>query len=214
MVITMRDRFLKMSEAMLNIIRRESLNMSDTEKMTKTILTETIFKIKPFHKVRIADPWHLQQMESGKNVAGIKKLMADFTIPTEQHVAKVHLRKTHLVWESDSMEDDMWELFFYSVLDSSEVGEFPKMAFDNMIYPDLIEQIGDLGCDSARYHVVIDGRDQEVYNGGDGYFGHYFTYKDGCFSFVVLSFSEELVAEEDLIQLIHSLFDVMEDEGV
>lgn len=185
--------------------------MSNTETMTKTILMEDIFDIKPFHKVLIADPWYLKKIESGdnKNISGMKKLMADFTVSARPQIAKVHMRKIHLAWE-DNVEDELWELIFYSVLDSAENMEFPKAALEQMVYPDLIDKTGDLACDTARYLIDIDGKTEEVYNGGDGYFGKYFTYKGDRFSFVTLSLPEELFSKEDIMQVIHNLFDVVE----
>lgn len=195
-----------------NVKGETNQNMSSAETMTKTILSEAIFEIKPFHKVLIADPWYLKKIESGdnKNVSGMKELMADFTISAKPQIAKVHLRKIHLAWEEDSVEDEMWELLFYSVLDAAENMEFPKAALEQMFYPDLIEKTGDLACDTARYRIDIDGKTEEVYNGGDGYFGKYFTYKGDRFSFVALSLPEALFDKEDIMQLIHNLFEVVE----
>lgn len=188
--------------------------MSSTETLTKTILSEDIFEIKPFHKVLIADPWYLKQIEAGnnKNVNGINELMADFVVSAKPQIAKVHLRKIHLMWEEDNVEDELWELLFYSVLDSAENMEFPKAALEQMIYPELIEKTGDLACDTAHYQIDIDGKTEEVYNGGDGYFGKYFTYKGDRFCFVTLSLPEELFDKEDIMKLIHNLFDIVKED--
>lgn len=177
-----------------------------------TILSKRTFEIKSFSHVFIADPWHLELLEQEENSAkqeSLKRLMIDFCITKEKHIAKLVLRKVLLVTEEG--EYILWEIIFCSEKKGQQSVSYTDTAFKGNYYPELVDQKGDLGCDTARYCISIDGREEEVYTGSDGYWGDFYTYKNNSFACVTLSFDGNIVDEADLLQLIHSLFTVTQE---
>lgn len=184
------------------------------ENFKTSIVKEKDFTVRPFGFIIIGDPDYLEKINNQhKDAAVFKKLVyVNRTIRKAHHEAKVRLRVTKTSHGSHSFHNI--ELSVASVLNTD-----PKtrdLLFDTLLngryHPDLLSKKKSLGCDTARFYINIDGNDEEIHTGADGYYGNVIVYKQKMAYNLSVVLDYDLYSEAEIEQLIRYLFHV-ESEG-
>ncbi|MSS38325.1 hypothetical protein [Clostridium porci] len=180
------------------------------------IKTETVkqraYDIKPFKRILIGDPSYLEKIQAGTaaDAKRLKKFVLDKKITrSRSKVAKIEVKLVHSNMEI--LDWDTWEIGI-AVVEKTDDDEWHTVImetlFDNKYHPELIDQIIELGCDTANFYVSVDGKSDEICPGADGTYGTAILYKHDLATFVSLSLSTSLFDEKDIEKMIEYFFEV------
>lgn len=87
-----------------------------------------------------------------------------------------------------------------------------EILFNNQYHQSLLSKNIALGCDTARFYINVDGRDEEIHTGADGYYGNVIIYKNKLAYCISVVPDSDFNNETEVEQLIRHLFHV-ESEG-
>ena len=118
------------------------------------------YKVKRPDRIVWGDPWYMEEF-SGER---LKELIVDFRSP--KHF------DARVVLEEQPMEEypDM-------MLNTMTIYLAPKQTIETymkgMMYESQEHTVKDIGVDTAKYYIKVDGQDDTIRTGGDGYWGDY-----------------------------------------
>lgn len=181
---------------------------------TTTIVTkEKDFTIKPFGSIIIGDPDYLEKINNQhKDTMVLKKLVyMNRAVQKIHHDAKVRLKVTRTTYDHGSF--DSVEIAIASVLNTNSKTRdvLFNTLLNNRVHSDLLSKNVSLGCDTARFYINIDGNDEEIGTGADGYYGNVIVYKQKIAYCISLVLDADLHSEEEVEQLIRYLFHVVSE---
>lgn len=113
----------------------------------------------PKHIV-FGDPWYFQ-MYSGEK---LKSLIVD-VMPPSRFEARVVL--------DERSDEEFPEITLRSMSVCMAPAQTMQTYLQGMIYESQTHTVKDLGVDTAKYYLSIDGRSKTIHTGGDGYWGDY-----------------------------------------
>lgn len=163
------------------------------------------YKVKVPKHIKVGDPWYFKQYSGDK----LERLTVDKDIPSQLTEARVTLEAVPC--------DDMPQI---TLLDMTlYIGH--KYTIDTYLcgqmYP--IQEIipKEIGVDTARYELAIDGNSETVYTGADGGWGRYSELKlkmgnNKLFEGIILQlgFSSDFDSMESMRNRLHEMFEDVE----
>lgn len=118
------------------------------------------YKVKRPDRVIWGDPWYMEEY-SGER---LKELIVDFRSP--KHF------DARVVLEEQPM-DEFPDMMLYTM----SIYLAPKQTIETymkgLMYESQKHTVKDIGVDTAKYYIKVDGQDDTIRTGGDGYWGDY-----------------------------------------
>lgn len=170
--------------------------------MNRTLIKQKAYSIKPFKEIVIGDPEYFEELEQDF-------VFESHSLPVTGRYAKVYLQLHK--YSEDNISYNLWVMKFFTIVEE-QGKELEHTLLNGMYHPDLLLDEKELGCDGARFRFQVDGREDIIHTGGDGYYGHTIQYKDNRMHFFELSFDTNLFGEKDLEHMIHYFFQVVKEE--
>ena len=169
------------------------------EKTTTTVRTAE-YRIKPFKHIRIGDPMYFDNIEAGIDVQRYKKFVCDIkTTCCKVGAIKIEEHTNHYDFgDFNHINVDVFLAHNHEQLDVYKDGCWYG--------EDTLKKRYELGCDTARYEIEVDGRYEEVHTGADGFYGELQHMKQYYGLMLNLSFDASLFSFEDVERLMDYLF--------
>lgn len=172
----------------------------------RIMLKNEVYSIPTPRSLIIGDPMYLEQIELGKN--RLKK----FCVLLKRIPIKL---QTELVWKVSKLEYEPDNLF-PNGLTMMEYNAFINMGTEQKFldtfrkesfYPALKSYEHELGCDNARFDIMVNNqRMEEIHTGADGYYGFHLAYKGGQGHMISFNFPEDLMTEKEMRKTLAYLF--------
>ena len=118
------------------------------------------YAVKLPKRIVFGDPWYFERYSGEK----LKSLTVDM-MPPSRFVARVVLDE-----RPNEIEPD---LTFRSMAVYMAPEQIMQTYLQGMVYESQTQNIKDLGVDTAKYLLSVDGRSKTIHTGGDGYWGDY-----------------------------------------
>lgn len=122
------------------------------------------YSVKPPKHIKIGDPWYFTQFKGDE----LTRLTVDKSIHPFYSACRVTLEETPC--------EEMPEINFLDMTIYLAPKERINTYLGGMMYKGQLIDEKDIGVDTARYKVEIDGKENTVYTGADGAWGSYTEY--------------------------------------
>ena len=163
------------------------------------ILKEEIIDVRGTTKLTVGDPMYLDAIADGTDRGCEKKLVFDGSI-SGAPLGKLRIRKIHCI--ENGLE---WDVVDVSVFQASQPFMF-NVYLDEKYYNGTIIKDIDLGCDTACFEIRTKFGLDKFDTGADGYYGHFYKYKQHFGMELKLDFDGGLYDFEEVKQRMLSLF--------
>ena len=170
---------------------------------TEKIIRESVHSIKPFKHIRIGDPFYFEKIEQkGDKPNRYTKLVCD----TKTSCCKVGAVIIKEVEITDEMLPDPFININVDIFLAKDEEQLEIYKSGRWYGEDTQKRDYELGCDTARFEIEVDGRYDEVHTGADGYYGFVKEMKQ-YFGFMAgLTFDGDLFSFEEVENLMNYLF--------
>lgn len=121
-------------------------------------MRKEIFKVKCPNHIVVGDPWYFERCSDEE----LKRLVADYQVPAYWDARLVLKEKAGEEYPDMTMR--FMEIY---LAPNQEIGIY----LDNMMYEGQEQVQKNLAVDTARYKMCVDGREEIIHTGGDGYWG-------------------------------------------
>lgn len=160
-----------------------------------------VFKIKPFKHIHIGDPLYFEELAAGSTNKALKEMTLDAKMRCCNFGAVV-VNKNFV--ESEEFSYHSIDVGIY--LASSE--KMLDVYLDGKWYGEkTVKEEHELGCDTASFEMVVDGRYNFFRTGADGYYGNAKLMKQYYGFRCSLSFDASLFEFDEIIAEMKSLFE-------
>lgn len=175
---------------------------------TNKILKYKEFEIEPFSKMKIGDPEFLEEIENGTADKTTKQLcfVKNRISKTDKRAGVILMKLEH---DYDGFLFGSYEIWIQSAHKDLYAALYDLMKQRRI--PDNLGKETKLGCDTARFYIATDKNHDTIDMKTDGLFGTAYMYENGVAHQAMLSFDPDLQTEEELEDLIRSLFYVTKE---
>lgn len=167
-----------------------------------TTLKKEMARIKPFRNVRIGDPLYFEEMAAGSENKNLKTL----TVDTKTRCCTAGACVISLDHNTnDSFEWDDIQVDVYLAADEQQLATYLAGRWYG---EKTVRERHQLGCDTARFEMEIDGRYDLFHTGADGFFGEAVKYKQYFGFSISLSFDPDFFSYDEIKERMEYLFNI------
>lgn len=172
----------------------------DNTKVLRTIK----HTIAPFRTIRIGDPSYFEEMANDSK----NKRLKDLTCNIKTTCCKVGSLKIDEIEETMTFNEKPYTVKYYnvSVLLASTPEQLEVYESGLWYGEQSLKKQYTLGCDTACYEIIVDGRYEKIYTGADGYYGTLKHLKQYYGLMLDLSFDASLFDLDELETKLNHLF--------
>ncbi len=171
----------------------------------RTILEEKEYKIPVFNSLTVGDPMYFE------NGVG-NKYTLDTNLPAyANRKAGIILQKINYKWELEGQKDyltyDTINAIIYNISPNSK--NYVEAHTQGCHFSDLQKKI-DLGCDSAEFEIVVNGKGTDFQTGADGMYGNFYKYPHNRAYILELELDPDYIPLQQIKQKLGFVFDCKE----
>ena len=167
-----------------------------------------VFRIKPFKHIQIADPWYLEEyVEDPVKNKHLEEFIAAFDVP-DCKFGKVRIKENVYTSEYDGSEFSCYEILAAVAPEERHVDTYLADKF----YGELtVKDMTRLGCDTARFEIMVDDRVDVVHTGADGHYGDVIQFIPGYGAQIRINLDGGLFDFEDVMAMAKYWFEEIEE---
>lgn len=167
--------------------------------MMEKIIKEEIIDVHGTIKLTVGDPMYLDAITDGTDKGCEKELIFDGSI-SGALLGKLRIREIHCA--ENALE---WDVIDVSVLQAGQPIILETYLSDQYYNGTIVKNI-DLGCDTACFEIHTKFGSDKFDTGADGYYGHFYKYKQYFGMELKLDFDGGLYDFEEVKQRMLNLF--------